>query len=132
LRPKLKPYFLVITGVLTGAFAIGGCTTPQSYASDGAPRFNYNSIEEFKQSLNNHINEWALSVDGQAIECMQDFSGALSNNNLQSFNDYDLRIASNPCEAYPLIKTANDQGFQDTEIFTLEQTFLRAIHNPLR
>jgi hypothetical protein len=132
LRPKLKSYFFGISTVLTGVFATGGCTTPQNYGSDGAPRFNYNSIEEFKQSLNNHIDEWALSVDGQAIECLEDFSSALSNNNLQSFNDYDLRIASNPCEAYPLIKTANEQGFQDTEIFALEQTFLRAINNSLR
>ena len=132
MRRKLKLYFLVITGTLTGAFAIGGCTTPQSYPSNGTPRFNYNSIEDFKQSLNNHIDEWALSVDWQAIECIEEYSIALSSNDLQNFNDYDLRIASNPCEAYPLIKTANEQGFQDTEIFALEQTFLRAINNSLR
>ena len=125
-------YFLVLNVVLTGAFAIGGCTTPQSYTSDGAPRFNYDSIEDFKQSLNNHIDEWALSVDNEVIECIKDFSISSNNKDLQNFNDYDLRIASNPCETYPLIKTANDQGLRDTEIFALEQTFLRAINNSLR
>ena len=132
MRPKLKLYFLGITALLPGAITTGGCTTPQSYASDETPRFNYNSIEDFKQSLNNHIDDWALSVNGQAVECLEDFPNALTNNNLQNFNDYDLRIASNPCEAYPLIKTAHEQGFQDTEIFALEQTFLRAINSSLR
>jgi len=132
LRPKLKLYFLGITALLTGAITTGGCTTPQSYASDETPRFNYNSIEDFKQSLNNHIDDWALSVNGQAIECLEDFPKPLTNYNLQSFNDYDLRIASNPCEAYSLIKTANNQGFQDSVIFALEQTFLRAINKSLR
>ena len=132
MRPKLKLYFLGITALLTGAITTGGCTTPQSYASDETPRFNYNSIEDFKQSLNNHIDDWALSVNGQAVACLEDFPNALTNNNLQTFYDYDLRIASNPCEAYSLIKTANNQGFQDSVIFALEQTFLRAINNSLR
>ena len=118
--------------MFAGVFAIGGCTIPQGYTPDEAPRFNYNSIEDFKKSLNNHIDEWALSVDNEVIECIEDFSSSSDNKNLQSFNDYDLRIASNPCEAYSLIKTANDQGLRDTEIFALEQTFLRAISNSLR
>lgn len=132
MREKSKPYFLAINAIFSSVFAIGGCTTPQGHTLNEAPRFNYNSIEDFKKSLNRHIDEWALSVDNEAIECIKDFSSGLNNKNLQSFNDYNLRIASNPCEAYPLIKTANGQGFQDTEIFALEQTFLRVINNPLR
>ena len=118
--------------MFAGVFTIGGCTTPQGYTPDEAQRFNYSSIEDFKKSLNNHIDEWALSVDNEAIECIKDFSCSSNNKNLQSFNDYDLGIVSNPCEAYLIIKTANAQGLRDTEIFALEQTFLRAINNSLR
>ena len=128
MSPKLKLYFLGITALLTGAIATGGCTTPQSYASDETPRFNYNSIEDFKQSLNNHIDDWALSVNGQAVECLEDSPNALTNNNLQNFYDYDQRIAFDALKYLSEDKTLGLRIVKNMPAALLDEVIAQGLH----
>ena len=88
-------------------------------------RFNYSSIDNFKDSVTEHASQWNL----------QDPSGALSNLtinkelSINSSKDSELLIETNPEDIYVLAIYITENQKPREWLFLAEQAFLRSWNN---
>ena len=88
-------------------------------------RFNYSSIEHFRDSVTEHATKWNL----------KDPSGALSNLTLnkelsiKSSNDAEELILTNPEDIYVLARYITENQKPREWLFVAEQVFLRSWNN---
>ena len=88
-------------------------------------RFNYSSIDNFKDSVAEHASQWNL----------QDPSSALSNLtinkelSINSSKDSELLIETNPEDIYVLAKYITEKQKPREWLFLAEQAFLRSWNN---
>ena len=88
-------------------------------------RFNYSSIEDFRDSVTEHASKWNL----------KDPSGALSNLtinkelSIKSSNDAEGLISTNPEDIYVLARYITENQKPREWVFLAEQAFLRSLNN---
>ena len=88
-------------------------------------RFNYSSIDNFKDSLTEYASKWNL----------QDPSSALSNLtinkelSIKSSKDSELLIETNPEDIYVLARYITENQKPREWLFVAEQAFLRSWNN---
>lgn len=88
-------------------------------------RFNYSSIDNFKDSVTEHASKWNLKDPSSALSNLT-ISKELS---INSSKDSELLIETNPEDIYVLAKYITENQKPREWLFLAEQAFLRSWNN---
>ena len=88
-------------------------------------RFNYSSIDNFKDSVTEHASQWSLQDPSSALSSLT-ISKELS---INSSKDSELLIETNPEDIYILAKYITEKQKPREWLFLAEQAFLRSWNN---
>ena len=88
-------------------------------------RFNYSSIDNFKDSVTEHASQWSLQDPSSALSSLT-ISKELS---INSSKDSELLIETNPEDIYVLAKYITEKQKPREWLFLAEQAFLRSWNN---
>ena len=122
---KLKNKFLILLIMIVSSCSIISDELPCKLSEIDCYRFNYSSIENFRDSVTEHASQWSL----------QDPSGALSNLtinkelSIKSSNDAEELILTNPEDIYVLARYITENQKPREWLFVAEQAFLRSWNN---
>ena len=122
---KLKNKFLIFLMMIVSSCSIISDELSCKFSEIDCDRFNYASIENFKDSVTEHASQWNL----------QDPSIALSNLtknkelSIKSSNDAEKLISTNPEDIYVLAKYITENQKPKEWLFLAEQAFLRSWNN---
>ena len=122
---KLKNKFLILSITIVSSCSIISDELSCKLSEIDCYRFNYSSIENFRDSVTEHASQWNL----------QDPSGALSNLtinkelSIKSSNDAEELILTNPKDIYVLARYITENQKPREWLFVAEQAFLRSWNN---
>jgi hypothetical protein len=122
---KLKNKFLIVLMMIVSSCSIISEELSCKFSEIDCYRFNYSSIDNFKDSVTEYASKWNL----------QDPSGALSNLtinkelSINSSKDSELLIETNPEDIYVLAKYITGNQKPREWLFLAEQAFLRSWNN---
>ena len=122
---KLKNKFLILLMMIVSSCSIISDDLSCKFSEIDCYRFNYSSIENFRDSVTEHASQWNL----------QDPSGALSNLtinkelSIKSSNEAEELILTNPEDIYVLAKYINENQKPREWPLLAEQAFLRSWNN---
>jgi len=122
---KLKNKFLILSIMIVSSCSIISDELSCKLSEIDCYRFNYSSIENFRDSVTEHASQWNL----------QDPSGALSNLtinkelSIKSSNDAEELILTNPKDIYVLARYITENQKPREWLFVAEQAFLRSWNN---
>ena len=122
---KLKNKFLILLIMIVSSCSIISDELSCKFSEINCYRFNYSSIENFRDSVTEHASHWSL----------QDPSGALSNLtinkelSIKSSNDAEELILTNPEDIYVLARYITENQKPREWLFVAEQAFLRSWNN---
>jgi hypothetical protein len=122
---KLKNKFLILSITIVSSCSIISDELSCKLSEIDCYRFNYSSIENFRDSVTEHASQWNL----------QDSSGALSNLtinkelSIKSSNDAEELILTNPKDIYVLARYITENQKPREWLFVAEQAFLRSWNN---
>mgnify|MGYP000288197685 FL=1 len=122
---KLKNKFLILLIMIVSSCSIISDELSCKFSEVDCYRFNYSSIENFRDSVTEHASQWNL----------QDPSGALSNLtinkelSIKSSNDAEGLISTNPEDIYVLARYITENQKPREWLFVAEQAFLRSWNN---
>ena len=122
---KLKNKFLIFLMMIVSSCSIISDELSCKLSEINCNRFNYSSIENFRDSVTEHASQWNL----------QDPSSALSNLtinkelSIKSSNDAEGLISTNPEDIYVLARYITENQKPREWLFVAEQAFLRSWNN---
>ena len=122
---KLKNKFLILLMMIVSSCSIISDELSCKFSEIDCYRFNYSSIENFRDSVTEHASQWNL----------QDPSGALSNLtinkelSIKSSNDAEELISTNPEDIFVLARYITENQKPREWLFVAEQAFLRSWNN---
>ena len=122
---KLKNKFLILLIMIVSSCSIISDELSCKFSEIDCYRFNYSSIENFRDSVTEHASKWDL----------KDPSGALSNLtinkelSIKSSNDAEELILTNPEDIYVLARYITENQKPREWLFIAEQAFLRSWNN---
>ena len=122
---KLKNKLLILLMAIVSSCSIISDELSCKFSEINCYRFNYSSIEHFRDSVTEHASQWNL----------QDPSGALSNLtinkelSIKSSNDAEELILTNPEDIYVLAIYITENQKPREWLFLAEQAFLRSWNN---
>ena len=122
---KLKNKFLILLMMIVSSCSIISDELSCKLSEIDCYRFNYSSIENFRDSVKEHASQWNL----------QDPSSALSNLtinkelSIKSSNDAEGLILTNPEDIYVLARYITENQKPREWLFVAEQAFLRSWNN---
>ena len=122
---KLKNKFLILLMMIVSSCSIISDDLSCKLSEIDCYRFNYSSIEDFRDSVTEHASQWNL----------QDPSDALSNLtinkelSIKSSNDAEELISTNPEDIYVLARYITENQKPREWLFVAEQAFLRSLNN---
>jgi hypothetical protein len=122
---KLKSKFLILSMMIVSSCSIISDELSCKFSEIDCYRFNYSSIDNFRDSVTEHASQWNL----------QDPSGALSNLtinkelSIHSSNDAEELISTNPKDIYVLARYITENQKPREWLFLAEQAFLRSWNN---
>lgn len=88
-------------------------------------RFNYSSIENFRDSVTDHASKWDLKDPADALSNLT-INKELS---IKSSNDAEELILTNPEDIYVLARYITENQKPREWLFVAEQAFLRSLNN---
>ena len=122
---KLKKKLLILLMTIVSSCSIISDELSCKFSEIDCYRFNYSSIENFRDSVTEHASQWNL----------QDPSSALSNLtinkelSIKSSNDAEGLISTNPEDIYVLARYITENQKPREWLFVAEQAFLRSWNN---
>ena len=122
---KLKNKFLILLIMIVSSCSIISDELSCKFSEIDCYRFNYSSIENFRDSVTEHASKWNL----------QDPSASLSNLiinkdlSIKSSNDAEELILTNPEDIYVLARYITENQKPREWLFVAEQAFLRSWNN---
>ena len=122
---KLKNKFLILSIMIVSSCSIISDELSCKFSEINCYRFNYSSIENFRDSVTEHASKWNL----------QDPSASLSNLiinkdlSIKSLNDAEELILTNPEDIYVLARYITENQKPREWLFVAEQAFLRSWNN---
>ena len=122
---KLKNKFLILSMMIVSSCSIISDELSCKVSEIDCYRFNYSSIENFRDSVTEHASKWNL----------QDPSASLSNLiinkdlSIKSSNDAEELILTNPEDIYVLARYITENQKPREWLFVAEQAFLRSWNN---
>lgn len=122
---KLKNKFLILSIMIISSCSIISDELSCKFSEIDCYRFNYSSIDNFKDSVTEHASQWSLQDPSSALSSLT-ISKELS---INSSKDSELLIETNPEDIYVLAKYITENQKPREWLFLAEQAFLRSWNN---
>ena len=122
---KLKNKFLILLMMIVSSCSIISDDLSCKFSEIDCYRFNYSSIENFRDSVTEHASKLDLKDPSDALSNLT-INKELS---IKSSNDAEELISTNPEDIYVLAKYINENQKPREWLFLAEQAFLRSWNN---
>ena len=122
---KLKNKFLILLMMIVSSCSIISDDLSCKFSEIDCYRFNYSSIEDFRDSLTEHASKWNLIDPSDALSNLT-INKELS---IKSSNDAEGLISTNPEDIYVLARYITENQKPREWLFLAEQAFLRSLNN---
>ena len=122
---KLKNKFLILLMMIVSSCSIISDELSCKFSEIDCYRFNYLSIENFKDSVTEHASKWNLKDPSDALSNLT-INKELS---IKSSNDAEELILTNPEDIYVLARYITENQKPREWLFVAEQAFLRSWNN---
>jgi len=122
---KLKNKFLILSIMIVSSCSIISDELSCKFSEIDCYRFNYSSIENFRDSVTEHASKWNLKDPSASL------SNLIINKDLsiKSSNDAEELILTNPEDIYVLARYITENQKPREWLFVAEQAFLRSWNN---
>ena len=122
---KLKNKFLILSIMIVSSCSIISDELSCKFSEIDCYRFNYSSIENFRDSVTEHASKWDLKDPADALSNLT-INKELS---IKSSNDAEELILTNPEDIYVLARYITENQKPREWLFLAEQAFLRSWNN---
>lgn len=122
---KLKNKFLILLMMIVSSCSIISDELSCKFSEIDCYRFNYSSIENFRDSVTEHASKWDLKDPSDALSNLT-INKELS---IKSSNDAEELILTNPEDIYVLARYITENQKPREWLFLAEQAFLRSWNN---
>ena len=122
---KLKNKFLILLMMIVSSCSIISDELSCKFSEVDCYRFNYSSIEKFRDSVTEHASKWDLKDPSDALSNLT-INKELS---IKSSNDAEELISTNPEDIYVLARYITENQKPREWLFLAEQAFLRNLNN---
>jgi len=122
---KLKNKFLILLIMIVSSCSIISDDLSCKFSEIDCYRFNYSSIENFRDSVTEHASKWDLKDPADALSNLT-INKELS---IKSSNDAEELILTNPEDIYVLARYITENQKPREWLFLAEQAFLRSWNN---
>jgi len=122
---KLKNKFLILLMMIVSSCSIISDELSCKFSEIDCYRFNYSSIENFRDSVTEHASKWDLKDPADALSNLT-INKELS---IKSSNDAEELILTNPEDIYVLARYITENQKPREWLFVAEQAFLRNLNN---
>lgn len=122
---KLKNKFLILLMMIVSSCSIISDELSCKFSEIDCYRFNYSSIDNFKDSVIEHASQWDLQDPSSALYNLT-INKELS---INSSKDSELLIETNPEDIYVLARYITENQKPREWLFVAEQAFLRSWNN---
>ena len=122
---KLKNKFLILLMMIVSSCSIISDDLSCKFSEIDCYRFNYSSIEDFRDSVTEHASKWNLKDPSDALSNLT-INKELS---IKSSNDAEELISTNPEDIYVLARYITENQKPREWLFVAEQAFLRNLNN---
>jgi len=122
---KLKNKFLILSIMVVSSCSIISDELSCKFSEIDCYRFNYSSIENFRDSVTDHASKWDLKDPADALSNLT-INKELS---IKSSNDAEELILTNPEDIYVLARYITENQKPREWLFLAEQAFLRSWNN---
>ena len=122
---KLKNTFLIFLMTIVSSCSIISDELSCKFSEVDCYRFNYSSIEKFRDSVTEHSSKWDLKDPSDALSNLT-INKELS---IKSSNDAEELISTNPEDIYVLARYITENQKPREWLFLAEQAFLRSWNN---
>jgi len=122
---KLKNTFLILSIMIVSSCSIISNELSCKFSEIDCYRFNYSSIENFRDSVAEHALQWSLQDPADALSNLT-INKELS---IKSSNDAEELILTNPEDIYVLARYITENQKPREWLFVAEQAFLRSWNN---
>ena len=122
---KLKNKFLILLMMIVSSCSIISDDLSCKFSEIDCYRFNYSSIEGFRDSVTEHASKWNLIDPSDALSNLT-INKELS---IKSSNDAEGLISTNPEDIYVLARYITENQKPREWLFVAEQAFLRSLNN---
>ena len=122
---KLKNKFLILSIMIVSSCSIISDELSCKFSEVDCYRFNYSSIENFRDSVTEHASKWDLKDPADALSNLT-INKELS---IKSSNDAEELILTNPEDIYVLARYITENQKPREWLFLAEQAFLRSWNN---
>ena len=122
---KLKNKFLILLMMIVSSCSIISDELSCKFSEVDCYRFNYSSIEKFRDSVTEHASKWDLKDPSDALSNLT-INKELS---IKSSNDAEELISTNPEDIYVLASYITENQKPREWLFLAEQAFLRNLNN---
>ena len=122
---KLKNKFLILSIIIVSSCSIISDELSCKFSEIDCYRFNYSSIENFRDSVTEHASKWDLKDPSDALSNLT-INKELS---IKSSNDAEELISTNPEDIYVLARYITENQKPREWLFLAEQAFLRSWNN---
>ena len=123
---KIKNLFLILlTFVVVSSCSVISDDISCQFTEDNCYRFDYTSIETFKDSVENHSYKWSLSDPSKALSkqiIIQDLS-------INSLQESEAFIENHPESMFVLGSFLIENQKPREWLFVSEQAFIRSFNN---
>jgi len=122
---KLKNKFLILSIMIVSSCSIISDELSCKFSEIDCYRFNYSSIENFRDSVTEHASKWDLKDPSDALSNLT-INKELS---IKSSNDAEELILTNPEDIYVIARYITENQKPREWLFLAEQAFLRSWNN---
>ena len=122
---KLKNKFLILSMMIVSSCSIISDELSCKFSEIDCYRFNYSSIENFRDSVTEHASKWDLKDPSDTLSNLT-INKELS---IKSSNDAEELILTNPEDIYVLARYITENQKPREWLFLAEQAFLRSWNN---
>ena len=122
---KLKNKFLILSIMIVSSCSIISDELSCKFSEVDCYRFNYSSIENFRDSVTEHASKWDLKDPSDALSNLT-INKELS---IKSSNDAEELILTNPEDIYVIARYITENQKPREWLFLAEQAFLRSWNN---
>ena len=122
---KLKNKFLILSMMIVSSCSIISDELSCKFSEVDCYRFNYSSIENFRDSVTEHASKWDLKDPSDALSNLT-INKELS---IKSSNEAEELILTNPKDIYVLARYITENQKPREWLFVAEQAFLRSWNN---
>ena len=120
-----KHIFIVLISIVISSCSVISEELSCKFSEIDCYRFDYSSMDQFKDSVTEHAEKWNLKVPSNALTQLT----ANKNLSIKSSEDSEALISANPEDIFVLGRYISEEHKPREWLFLGEQAFLRSWNN---